>query len=125
MKLFEITLTVEQIYALPVDADGWRTMPEGYKIHIGLNVTIGASARIGAWATIGESARDPIDLGSYEGYRKIVCEVKGIAWIGAGCQWFSLAAAIEHWKERADRPITRAAMQLALAIAKEKGWKVE
>ena len=45
--LYLITLTVEQIYVLPVDKSGWRTMPEGYRLHIGENVSIGKGAHIG------------------------------------------------------------------------------
>ena len=40
----------------------------------------------------------PIDIGSCEGYRKVIAPVEGVAYIRAGCRWMTLAEAKEHWK---------------------------
>ena len=85
--------------------------------------SIGERARIGEWARIGEGASDPIDLGSHEGYRKVIAQVDGVAYIGAGCRWFTLTEAASHWENRDDRPITKAMLVFAREIARIKGWK--
>lgn len=117
-------MTTEKIYALPVDAEGWRTLPNGSRVHLGHGVHIGDGVHIGARAKIGARATDAIDLGDYEGYRKMLAQVDGTAYIGAGCRWFTLREAREHWTGRADRPISLAMLDFAEAIAKARGWKL-
>jgi len=80
---------------------------------------------IGMRATLGERARDPIDLGFVDGYRKCIAQVDGIAYIGAGCRWFTLDMAIKHWSNKPDRIQTLALMMAAKEIARIKGWKAE
>jgi uncharacterized protein YjbI with pentapeptide repeats len=58
-----------------------------------------------------------------EGYSKTLCDVDGVAWILAGCRWFTLAEARKHWAERDDRPITRAMLEGIAAVAKLRGLK--
>jgi len=51
--------------------------------------------------------------------------VDGVAYIGAGCQWFTLAAAQRHWADRGSRALTRALLLAAAQIARVKGWRME
>jgi hypothetical protein len=89
-----------------------------------------ARARIGEWASIGEArasiggnSTDAIDLGWADGYRKCICQVKGVAYIGAGCRWFTLDDAMAHWSNKPDREITMCLMMAALHIVYLRGWK--
>jgi len=96
----------------------------GERASIGEGASIGEWARIGERASIGERAREAIDLGSYEGYRKAIAQIDGVAYIGAGCHWFTLEDAKKHWAGRAaDRPITQAMLVMASEIARLKGWR--
>jgi len=112
----------------------WASIGEGASIgkgasigewaRIGERASIGEGARIGERASIGERAREAIDLGSYEGYRKAIAQIDGVAYIGAGCHWFTLEDAKKHWAGRAaDRPITQAMLVMASEIARLKGWR--
>ena len=93
---------------------------------IGARARIGDDASIGAWASIGASSSDAIDLGFADGYHKCIAQVDGVAYIGAGCRWFTLAAALKHWGEHPeDRNLTMCLMQGAIAIAGYKGWRQE
>ena len=74
---------------------------------------------------LGDRALDPIDIGYADGYRKCVCNVSGVAYIGAGCRWFCLADALEHWSDRDDRDMTNCLMMAAIHIAVVKGWSHE
>ena len=52
-------MTIDEIYAIPVDGDGWRLLPSGNKLMIGPNVQAPDGINlysIGAWASIGEGA---------------------------------------------------------------------
>ena len=51
-----------------------------------------------------------------------MANVDGVAYIGAGCRWFTLQDAIKHWEKREDRVLTRIIIESAIAIAKHKGW---
>ena len=42
-----------ELFALPIDGDGWRLLPDGTRAMIGARASIGERASIGAWATIG------------------------------------------------------------------------
>lgn len=88
------------------------------------DVKIPSGTVLGNTSFVGSGVSDAIDLGHVEGYRKVLCNVQGVAYIGAGCRWFPLADAIEHWKYRNDRPLTRILMHSAVKIAKHKGWTV-
>ena len=109
----------------------WKIAPaglpwiaEGSRASIGELASIGERASIGAWASIGPQSSDAIDLGHADGYRKCIAQVQGVAYIGAGCRWFTLAEALEHWSTHAkDRRLTMCLMQSAVAIADLKGWK--
>ena len=125
------------------ERDGeWRNAPagltwiaEGHRVIVGNYASIGSYARIGNdasidryasigdGATIGNDASEVIDLGFADGYRKCIANVKGVAYIGAGCRWFTLAEAIEHWESHdEDRDLTLCLMQSAIHIAGLKGW---
>ena len=95
---------------------------------IGARASIGEWARIGEWASIGEGASigpnssDALDIGWADGYRKCIAQVDGVAYIGAGCRWFTLDAAIKHWSNKPNRELTMCLMQSAVGIAKLRGW---
>lgn len=110
----------------------WRVSPgvpwcaAGFRVRIAASARIGVGARIGEGASIGEGARIGMnatfiaDLGSFEGYRKVICSLEGIAYIGAGCRWFTLAEAKKHWNARKpDRAITHAMLSVATVISKQ------
>ena len=42
------------------------------------------------------------NLGHADGYYKTLCSLGGVAYIGAGCRWFTLQDAIEHWSNHRD-----------------------
>ena len=84
--------------------------------------SIGNGARIGNGASIGASCSDAVDIGFADGYRKCIAQIKGVAWIGAGCRWFTLADALKHWSAKEDRDMTMCLMMSAIHIAEVKGW---
>ena len=50
-------LSNKDLFAIPVDGNGWRLLPDGTKASIGESASIGEFASIGKFARIGESAR--------------------------------------------------------------------
>ena len=121
--------------------DGWRIAPDGLDwidpgsriicadgVRIGNDVCIGSYVRIADGASIGNDASvgprssDAVDIGWADGYRKCIAQVDGVAYIGAGCRWFTLAEALKHWDNKPDRVLTMCLMHAAIAIAQSKGW---
>ena len=127
--------------------DGWRIAPDGLDwidpgsriicadgVRIGNDASIGSYARIadgasigndvciGNDASVGPRSSDAVDIGWADGYRKCIAQVDGVAYIGAGCRWFTLAQALKHWDNKPDRVLTMCLMNSAIAIAKSKGW---
>ena len=95
----------------------------GNDARIGDDARIGNGASIGDGASIGNGASEAIDLGFADGFRKCIANVKGVAYIGAGCRWFTLDEAIKHWESHDEnRDLTLCLMQSAIHIAKLKGW---
>jgi hypothetical protein len=45
-----------------------------------------------------------------------------VAYIGAGCHWFTLHDALLHWANKPDRELTMCLMQSAIYIAGLRGW---
>ena len=113
------------------ERDGkWRIAPagvawiaEGHRIIVGNDARIGNYARIGDGARIGNDASEAIDIGFADGFRKCIANVKGVAYVGAGCRWFTLDEAIKHWESHDEnRDLTLCLMQSAIHIARLKGW---
>ena len=101
------------------ERDGdWRIAPAGLAwIAEGHRIIVGDGARIGNYAS------EVIDLGYADGFRKCVANVNGVAYIGAGCRWFTLAEAIKHWEAHdKNRDLTLCLMRAAIHIACLKGW---
>ena len=95
----------------------------GYYASIGNNTSIGDRTHIGDDTSIGDGASEVIDLGYADGFRKCIANVHGVAYIGAGCHWFTLAEAIKHWESHdKNRDLTLCLMQAAIHIAGLKGW---
>ena len=95
----------------------------GNRASIGDGASIGNCARIGNDASIGDDASEAIDIGFADGFRKCIANVKGVAYIGAGCRWFTLDEAIKHWESHdKNRDLTLCLMQSAIHIAGLKGW---
>lgn len=93
---------------------------------IGEHCSIDPGTYLGKGVTMGEDAKSPVYLGHTDGYSKIVAEVNGVAYIGAGCRWFPLAEALHHWKNRTeDRALTLCLMEAAIAVAKLRGWNYQ
>jgi len=131
-------INISEIAATWPVKDGWKIAPaglawiaEGSRIQLGVNCLLdtgcrlGDSCRLGDECVLGKGAADPIDLGFTDGYRKVIAQVQGVAYIGAGCRWFTLEEAQEHWQHRGDRALTRCALEAAKAIATAKGWKTQ
>jgi len=66
-----------------------------------------------------------MSLGNCEGWSKVlVASMSGVCYISAGCRWFTLAQAKQHWESKRDqRPLTLALMLAATEIAKIKGLR--
>ena len=124
-------LTAELIRTWSV-VNGWHVSPghtqcpKGNRVRIGDDASIGNYARIGNDARIGGYACDAVDIGDADGYRKCIAQINGVAYIGAGCRWFTLAEALRHWGNHdEDRGDTLALMEAAKAIAVRRGWRFE
>jgi hypothetical protein len=152
-------MTIQEIYALPVDGYGWRQLPSGNYVKLGNDVILGNNVRLGNYVRLGnhvqlgndvqlgnyvklgnhvqlgndvklgnyvklgDNVTDAIDLGYCEGYRKVLACVNGVAYIGAGCRWFTLKDAVEYWANRDDRPMTKLLVKYAQSLAELKHWK--
>ena len=131
ISLDEVTKDWERDGVWKIAPAGLAWIKDGAHIAIGEGATIGEEARIGAWARIGEGARigpkssDAVDLGWADGYRKCVAQVGGVAYIGAGCRWFTLDSAIAHWAAApaGTRDLTQCLLQSAIHIAGLRGWR--
>jgi serine acetyltransferase len=86
-------MTLEEIYAIPTDGDGWRTLPNHKRLHIGVHVRseidlakIGSCAEIGSYAKIGSGAKigSYAEIGSY-------AKIGSCAKIGSGAEIGSCA----------------------------------
>ena len=64
-------------------------------------------------------------LGHADGYGKSLCNKDGVAYIGAGCRWFTLAEALRHWDNKPDRVETMCLMQSAIFLAGYHGLAFE
>lgn len=104
----------------------------GEYVDFGDDITLGSRTHLpshtvlGDGLTLGPGVTEAYDLGYCDLYRKAIACVDGVAWIAAGCRWFTLAEALEHWEYREsegrDRKLTRAIMLAAAEIARVKGW---
>ena len=110
----------------PKNDYGWSIAPSGLGwIAEGARARIGEWARIGEGASIGANASWALDLGFADGYRKCIANVKGVAYIGAGCRWFTLAEALRHWDNKPGRIETMCLMQSAIYLAGYHGLVFE
>ena len=92
---------------------------------LGDGSSIGDGSRIGNGSSIGNDASWARDIGFADGYRKCIANVHGVAYIGAGCRWFTLAAALRHWDNKQDRIETMCLMQSAIFLAGYHGLAFE
>lgn len=97
----------------------------GRNSYISKNCTLDNYCTLGSHSHVGPGARDVTDLGFVEGYRKCIAQVDGVAYIGAGCRWFTLKAALAHWSYNPRRVKTLALMESAKRIAQINDWKWE
>ena len=80
-----------ELFALPIDGDGWRLLPDGTRAMIGARASIGERASIGAWATIGawamigERARFDSSPLAVQGSRHLVTQ-HSAGTIAVGCE---------------------------------------
>ena len=96
----------------------------GNDVRLGAGVSLGDDVSLGAGAVVGANSTEAIDLGFADGYRKTLCCVGGIAYIGAGCRWFTLSEAIKHWGNHSEnRKRTLCLLESARALADLEGWK--
>ena len=85
-------MTIDEIYALPVDDDGWRILPNGYRVKVGDGV------RLGDWVTLGDDglsfAFSPLQI---QGSRHLLY-VAGPSVIGIGCERHSAEWWLENYE---------------------------
>ena len=153
MSTDPILITPDFVWPEP-DTHGNRTLANGAIIEqdarigrratigqgaiIGQDATIGQGATIGQYAviehdaTIGQGARIERHarwiacVGFADGYYKDLCAVGDVAYIGAGCRWFTLGEALRHWENHPeDRRATMALMEGAKALATLNNLKWE
>lgn len=136
----------EIVQSWKLNPKGWRIAPEGLpwitagsKVklkgecvfssqpkHIGDDFSAGNCFSAGDDFSAGYNCADPVIIGFADGYWKQVCHVNGVAYIGAGCRWFTLDEAKKHWENHTkNRELTLCLLQSAYAIAKLKGWKTD
>lgn len=99
---------------------------------IGQNTTMNRNTKCSVPIGPSASVRRGIvvaDLGEVDGYRKVLVNCGGVAYISAGCRWFSLNKAIEHWtkscKVGKNRYATLQLMEVAKTIAIHKQLRLE
>ena len=91
-------MTIDEIYALPVDDDGWRILPNGYRLNLGEGVKLGTEVRLGDWVTLGDDglsfAFSPLQI---QGSRHLLY-VAGPSVIGIGCERHSAEWWLENYE---------------------------
>ena len=96
----------------------------GDDFRAGNGFTAGYGFRAGDDFRAGNNAVPIANIGTCDGYAKSLCSVNGVAYIGAGCRWFTLDEAIAHWSNhQSDRSMTLCLMESAKALAKLKGLR--
>ena len=104
--------------------DGWHISAGVSWCRKGFRVRIGSDVRIGSGHIVQTGSRPICTLGLADGYQKSLSAVDGVAYIGAGCRWFTLDDAIKHWSNHdEDRNMTLCLLESAKAVAKLKGLK--
>ena len=97
-------LSNRELFALPIDGDGWRLLPDGAWARIGDGASIGEWARIGerasigAVARIGESARFDNSPLAVQGSRHLVTQ-HSAGKIAVGCEVHTA----EEWLKYAEQ----------------------
>ena len=129
MSTEPITITPDFVWPEP-DTHGNRTLANGAVIGQGAVIRLYAVIRpyavIGHNARVGPNARWIACVGFADGYYKDLCAVGDVAYIGAGCRWFTLGEALRHWGDHEeDRSATMALMEGAKALATLNNLKWE
>ena len=138
-----MTIFASEIFsAVPKDEHGWQKAPAGLSwikegdgvrlgddvhlgnyVRLGDDVHLGNGVRLGNYVRLGNGATDVVPIGRADGYEKVVSQVKGVAYIGSGCRWFTLSDALTHWdNHKEDRTLTMCLLESAIVIAKLRGW---
>ena len=94
------------------------------------NVHVCGSARVSGGVVLSGLHYTPdavVLFGSCDMYSRIVCQVDDVAYIGAGCRWFTLAEARRHWGAYANgaRDLALCLLEGAANIARLRGWSEE
>ena len=90
----------------------------GNRFIVGNNFTVGDGFAGGDSFKAGDDATGIANIGLADGYAKSISSVGGVAYIGAGCRWFTLRDALEHWgNHEEDRRMTMCLLESAKAIA--------
>ena len=91
----------------------------GVRFYVGINFRAGDYVCSGDDFKAGDNARFIAALGCVDGYPKSLCAVRDVAYIGAGCRWFTLSEAFEHWEYHdQDRRMTVCLLAAAREMAK-------
>ena len=96
----------------------------GADCSVGDNFSAGSDFHTGDWFKAGDNARAIAALGYVDGFTKSLCAVGDVAYIGAGCRWFTLSEAFEHWSDHdQDRRMTLCLLEAARKMAALHGLK--
>jgi len=92
-------MTIEEIYALPVNQYGWRVLPTGNYVTLGYDVKLGNGVKLGDGVTLGDDGLDfqwpPLQI---QGSKHLLY-VAGPVIIGVGCVRETAAWWMEHYKD--------------------------
>jgi hypothetical protein len=103
----------------------WKIAPEGQEhFPVGARVSIGFNCAAGDDFKAGDDAKGIHNFGITNGHSKSLSSVDGVAYVGAGCRWFTLDAARLHWEHHTqDRAMTLCLLPAMYAMAKHLGLK--
>jgi len=111
-------MKIEDIYKIVADENGWRLLPNGNHILLGVSAKIRASVQIGNWAQIGYRAQigDWAEIGDWAkiGAR---AQIGDLAKIGAGVQ-------IGDWAEIGDSAEIGAGVKIWASVKIGAGAKI-
>lgn len=114
--------TVGRHARVAAGAQVWATAVVGSFSTVGAGARVRDNVHLGSGAVVGPNSEALHDLGYADGYRKTLCRVGTVAYIGAGCHWFTLADALRHWRAHDDdRSQTLCLMKSAVAFAEHYG----
>jgi NDP-sugar pyrophosphorylase family protein len=98
----------------------------GDRVSLGNGVSLGDGVMLGDGVRLGDNTKHLLNLGYADGYYKNACLKDNVVYIGAGCRYFTLQEAIEHWSNHnQDREETLCLLESIKALANKRGYDYE